>query len=57
MNEFEMIAKYFAPLSLDGLRDDAAVVAVPAGHELVLSSDTLNAGRRARIGLQRLRRR
>ena len=44
MNEFEMIAKYFAPLSLDGLRDDAAVVAVPAGHELVVSSDTLNEG-------------
>lgn len=44
MNEFEMIAEYFAPLSLDGLRDDAVVLRVPDGHELVVSSDTLNEG-------------
>lgn len=39
-----MISKYFAPLSMDGLRDDAAVLDVPEGHELVVSSDTLNEG-------------
>jgi len=44
MNEFDIIAKYFAPLSIDGLKDDAAVLALPAGHELVVSSDTLNEG-------------
>lgn len=44
MNEFEMIEKYFAPLSRDGLKDDAAVLAIPAGDELVVTSDTLNAG-------------
>ena len=44
MNEFEMIAKYFAPLSLDGLRDDGVVLDVPRGHELVVSTDMLNEG-------------
>ena len=44
MNEFSMIEKYFAPLSRDGLKDDAAVLQIPAGFELVVSSDTLNAG-------------
>jgi thiamine-monophosphate kinase len=44
MNEFALIEKYFAPLSHDGLQDDAAVLSIPAGYELVVSSDTLNAG-------------
>ena len=46
MNEFEMIARYFRPLTQghDALANDAAVLSVPAGHELVVSSDTLNAG-------------
>ena len=44
MNEFSVIEKYFAPLSRDGLKNDAAVLQIPAGHELVVSSDTLNAG-------------
>jgi thiamine-monophosphate kinase len=44
MKEFEIIAKYFAPLSRDGLRDDAAVLSVLPGHALVVTSDTLNAG-------------
>ena len=49
MSEFEVIAKYFAPLTMGrdgsaGLCDDAAVVCVPDGHELVVSSDTLNEG-------------
>lgn len=42
MNEFGAIEKYFAPLSLDGLKDDAAVLEISAGHELVVTSDTLN---------------
>ncbi len=46
MNEFDVIAEYFAPLTMghDALKDDGAVIAVPDGHELVISSDTLNAG-------------
>ena len=44
MNEFSIIEKYFAPLSRDGLKNDAAVLQIPAGQELVVSSDTLNSG-------------
>lgn len=49
MNEFDIIAKYFVPLTMGrvgsaGLKDDGAVVSVPAGHELVVTSDTLNEG-------------
>ena len=46
--EFALIAKYFAPLAKApgalGLADDAALIAVPAGQELVVSSDALVAG-------------
>ncbi|MCB1783862.1 MAG: thiamine-phosphate kinase [Alphaproteobacteria bacterium] len=49
MNEFDMIEKYFLPLTMGqagpaGLRDDAAILTVPAGRDLVVSSDTLNEG-------------
>lgn len=44
MNEFDIIEKYFTPLSKDGLKDDTAIISIPSGHELVVSSDTLNAG-------------
>ncbi|MGB4058336.1 MAG: AIR synthase related protein, partial [Alphaproteobacteria bacterium] len=46
MNEFETIARYFKPLTegRDALLDDAAVLSVPPGFELVVTSDTLNAG-------------
>ncbi len=46
MNEFEIIAKYFKPLTQghDDLKDDAAVLEIPKGHELVVTSDTLNEG-------------
>ncbi|MEM7651506.1 MAG: thiamine-phosphate kinase [Pseudomonadota bacterium] len=49
MNEFEMIQKYFLPLSMgrqeaEGLQDDAAILEIPEGHDLVISSDTLNGG-------------
>lgn len=46
MDEFDMIAKYFQPLTMghDDLRDDAAVIDVPAGHQLVVTSDSANIG-------------
>ena len=44
MNEFDFIEKYFAPLSKDGLKNDAAVLEIPDGHELIVTSDALNAG-------------
>ncbi len=46
-NEDDLIARYFAPLAGPGglgLRDDAALVRVPEGHELVLTKDALVAG-------------
>ncbi len=47
MNEFEMIERYFLPLTRGdlgalGLCDDAAILQIPAGCELVVTSDTLN---------------
>ena len=49
MDEFSLIRRYFAPLAksfpgaLD-LRDDAAVLALPFGHELIMTKDVLVAG-------------
>jgi thiamine-monophosphate kinase len=47
--EFELIARYFAPLARDfpgayGLRDDAAVIAPAPGHELVVKTDAIVGG-------------
>ncbi len=47
MNEFDMIERYFLPLArgrgeVAGFKDDAAVLSIPAGYELVVTSDTLN---------------
>jgi thiamine-monophosphate kinase len=47
--EFDLIARYFAPLARGeagalGLMDDAAVLAVPPGRGLVVTTDTLVAG-------------
>ncbi len=46
--EFELIAKYFAPLAVSpgafGLKDDAAVIAPRPGHDLVVTTDTIVAG-------------
>ncbi len=65
--EFELIAKYFAPLAAGspgavGLTDDAAFLRLPAGQELVVTSDALIEGvhfRRAdpaeKIGAKALR--
>jgi thiamine-monophosphate kinase len=48
LGEFEIIARYFAPLATDAsalsLRDDAAVLRPPEGQELVLSCDTITEG-------------
>jgi thiamine-monophosphate kinase len=48
LGEFDIIAKYFAPLATDaaalGLRDDAAVLRPPEGQEIVLSCDTIVEG-------------
>lgn len=46
MNEFSMIEKYFAPLSQSRrLDDDTAIISPQPGLDLVVSTDTLNAGR------------
>jgi len=47
MAEFDLIDKYFAPLAgpgAGGLLDDGAVLDIPQGHQLVISSDTSNRG-------------
>lgn len=49
MDEFELISRYFAPLAAGepgalGLTDDAAVLSLPAGRELVVTADMLVAG-------------
>ena len=44
MDEFGIIAKYFAPLAGEGafgLKDDAAVVPPRPGHDLVVTTDTI----------------
>lgn len=51
MDEFQLIRHYFAGLTattegvLLGIGDDAALLSVPTGHELVVTTDTLVAGR------------
>jgi len=51
MGEFELIERYFAAVGAKrpdvtlGVGDDAALLTVPAGHELVACTDTLVAGR------------
>lgn len=49
IDEFDLIARHFAPLARDmpgalGLLDDAAVVRTAEGHELVVSADAIVAG-------------
>lgn len=47
-SEFALVAELFAPLAeapgAFGLKDDAAVIAPPAGHELVITTDALVEG-------------
>jgi thiamine-monophosphate kinase len=48
LGEFDIIARYFAPLATDtaalGLRDDAAVLRPPESQEIVLTCDTVVEG-------------
>lgn len=48
MDEFGIIAKYLKPLAKApgalGLADDAAVIAVPSGNELIVTNDAIVAG-------------
>ena len=46
MHEFDIIRHYFAPLACDAaLQDDAAYLRAPHGYELVVTTDSLHAGR------------
>jgi len=47
MDEFAIIAKYFTPLAGEGafgLKDDSAIVPARAGHDLVVTTDTIAQG-------------
>ncbi|WP_245423821.1 thiamine-phosphate kinase [Methylovirgula sp. 4M-Z18] len=47
LSEDDLIAKYFAPIAGPGsldLRDDAALLKPPAGHDVILTTDALVAG-------------
>src|ERR1700761_226851 len=47
MNEFEIISRYFAPLAGEGafgLKDDVAVLPQRAGHDLIVTTDTVGEG-------------
>jgi thiamine-monophosphate kinase len=47
MDEFGIIAKYFAPLAGEGafgLKDDAALLPSRAGHDLIVTTDTISEG-------------
>ena len=47
MNEFDIIQRYFAPLAGQGafgLKDDAALLPARAGHDLVVTTDTITEG-------------
>src|SRR4051812_44649101 len=49
MDEFALIEKYFRPLSASfhgslGLADDAALLSIPEGKELVVTTDALVSG-------------
>ena len=47
MNEFEIIARFFAPLAGDGalgLKDDVALLPQRPGHDLIVTTDTVTGG-------------
>jgi thiamine-monophosphate kinase len=52
MNEFELIETYFTPLSAAPLDNDGAVLAVPEGRQLVVSTDVLNEGVHFLVGAE-----
>src|SRR3954470_5988258 len=47
MDEFDIIARFFAPLAGEGafgLKDDAALITPPAGFDLLVTTDTISEG-------------
>jgi thiamine-monophosphate kinase len=47
MNEFDIIARFFVPLAGEGafgLKDDAAIVPLRPGHDLVVKTDAISEG-------------
>lgn len=47
MDEFDIIARFFAPLAGEGafgLKDDAAIITPPAGFDLVVATDGISEG-------------
>ncbi len=47
MNEFELIARFFAPLAGEGaigLKDDVAILPQRLGHDLIVTTDTITGG-------------
>ena len=47
MNEFELIARFFAPLAGEGafgLKDDVALLPQRPGHDLIVTTDTISEG-------------
>jgi thiamine-monophosphate kinase len=47
MNEFDIIARFFAPLAGDGafgLKDDAALLPQRPGHDLIVTTDAISEG-------------
>ena len=47
MNEFDLIARFFAPLAGEGsfgLKDDVAVLPQRPGHDLIVTTDTISEG-------------
>src|SRR5579864_8462639 len=47
MDEFDLIARFFAPLAGEGafgLKDDAALAPHRAGHDLILTTDSISQG-------------
>ena len=47
LGEFDLIARYFAPLAGPGglgLKDDAALITPPSGHDLIITKDMIVSG-------------
>ena len=47
MNEFDLIARFFAPLAGEGafgLKDDVALVPQRPGHDVIVTTDTIGEG-------------
>ena len=52
MDEFDIIARYFAPLAGEGafgLADDAAALPLWAGHDLIVTTDSMAVASRVMV--------